>query len=348
MFLGLFAINLLISTLALFILPDKYFNDTKIIVIDKWHEIGWVGSYPFAIMFYKLTALKYLPFPVVAIVQYPILMYILYKIGVSPDFYKINVKNVLVYIGFFLLALYASMPSKEFITFIYIALVPYIFIRTDKSLRYKVTATMLLIAFFGSFFRHYYLLIPIIAIGMYMATFIKLKNKSFSVVFYGLLIAIFLSFSHGIVNGEYLSKSTREDYTDEQKVALKINSVIESPISQDTWYGESFGIVYGFLAVNLPIIEGMKHLMAPQIVAFIIWQLCMFYILFVRFSKVLKDKKKYELELWIFLILIAYFIVQGIFEPDLGTSIRHKIGFFPLIYYLLYYEKFNKRLQTNS
>ena len=36
-------------------------------------------------------------------------------------------------------------------------------------------------------------------------------------------------------------------------------------------------------------------------------------------------------------------MVQGVFEPDLGTSIRHKIGFLPLIYFALYYDRFIER-----
>jgi hypothetical protein len=51
-----------------------------------------------------------------------------------------------------------------------------------------------------------------------------------------------------------------------------------------------------------------------------------------------KNRKQYQFELWTLLILFAFFIVQGIFEPDLGTSIRHKIGLFSLIYFALYYE----------
>jgi hypothetical protein len=29
-------------------------------------------------------------------------------------------------------------------------------------------------------------------------------------------------------------------------------------------------------------------------------------------------------------VLFSYFIVQGVFEPDLGTAIRHKIGVFSI------------------
>lgn len=343
-FIGLFFCNLIVAFLTPYILPERYFNDTVIIVFDKGHEIGWLGSYPFAIMFYKLTGLRHLPFFLIALIQFPIVTYILYKIGVPSNFHKLNVKNILVYIALLLSGIYMSMPTKEFITFLMFCTIPFIFQSNRKPL-FKIIFSLFLIACF-SFFRPYYLLMPIFAAGMYLVSFVKFDNKTFSTIFYGLLIAIFLSLSHGIIRGEYISKQTRENYvTNANKNS--INTAIVSPISQDTWYGEAFGIVYGFMAVNVPVVEALKHILSPQVLAFVIWQLLIFYILFVRFSRCLKNRKQYQFELWTLLILFAYFIVQGIFEPDLGTSIRHKIGLFPLIYFALYYEYFRKDIRQS-
>ena len=344
-FIGLFFGVLIIALLTPFILPARYFNDTVIIVFDKHHEIGWFGSYPFAIMFYKLTGLRNLPFFVIALIQFPIVSYILYKIGVPSHFHKLNVKNGLVYVAFLLTGIYMSMPTKEFITFLMFCNIPFIF-QSKKKPRFKIILSLILIACF-SFFRPYYILLPIFAIAMYVVSYIKFQNKTFSTIFYGLLIAIFLSFSHGVIRGEYISKLTRENYVINNSNKNNINTAIVSPISQDTWYGEAFGIVYGFMAVNVPIAEAVKHVLSPQVLAFVIWQLLIFYILFVRFSRCLKNRKRYQFELWTLLILFAYFIVQGIFEPDLGTSIRHKIGLFPLIYFALYYENFRKDIQQS-
>jgi hypothetical protein len=102
-FFSLFSVFLILSTLTIFILPDRYFNDTKIIVIDKYKEIGWIGSYPFAIMFYNITKLKYLPFFVIALIQFPLTSYILYKIGVTNKFHKFNTKTLVMIVAFFLL-----------------------------------------------------------------------------------------------------------------------------------------------------------------------------------------------------------------------------------------------------
>ncbi len=338
-FFSLFTIFLVVSTLTIYILPERYFNDTIIIVYDKYKEIGWIGSYPFAIMFYHITKLKYLPFFIIALIQFPITSYILYKIGVPTNFHKINVKNILIYVAFLLLGIYMSMPTKEFITFLLFSSIPFIF-KSSFSNRKKIIYSLLLITSFA-FFRAYYLLIPIFAIGMYLVTFIRFKKKAIATVFYGLIIAIFLSFSHGIIKGEFLSKLTRQDYAEIN--ANSVNTIILSPIPQDTWYGEAFGIFYGYTSVNIPIGQALSHLFSPQVLAFAVWELLIYYILIVRFSRCLKNKKDNYLEFWILLILFSYFIVQGIFEPDLGTSIRHKIGFLPIIYFAIYYEHFKRK-----
>jgi hypothetical protein len=342
-FLGLFFINLIIALLTPYILPKRYFFDTITIISDKYNEIGWVGSYPFAIMFYKISGLRHLPFYLITLIQFPIVTYILYKIGVPSNFHKINVKNVVVYIGLLLSGIYISMPTKEFITFLMFGTIPFIF-QSDAKSSFKIIFSLILIFLF-SFFRAYYILIPILAIGMYSTSFIKVRNKTIITIFYGLLIIIFLSLSYGIIKGEYISKHTREDYLIANKNNNAVSKVIRSPISQDSWYGESFGIVYGFVAVNIPVFEGMKHFLSPQVLAFVVWQLLLFYILFVRLSRSLKHKKQNEFELWTLLFIFSLFIVQGVFEPDLGTSIRHKIGVFPLLYFALYYENFRKDIQ---
>jgi hypothetical protein len=339
-FIGLFLINLIIALLTPYILPERYFFDTITIIFDRGNEIGWIGSYPFTIMFYKLTGLRQLPFSIIALIQFPLITYLLYKIGIPSNFHKFNAKNILVYIALVLTAIYMSMPTKEFISFFMFGSIPFIF-QSNYQPRFKIIFSLVLISFF-SFFRPYYILIPIFAVGMYIISFIKFETKAFSTIFYGLLIAFFLSLSHGFIKGEYISKQTRENYVLSSVNKNNINTAIVSPLAQDSWYGEALGIGYGFMAVNVPILELIKHILSPQVLAFVVWQLLLFYILFVRFSRCLKNRKQYQFELWTLLILFAFFIVQGIFEPDLGTSIRHKIGLFPLIYFVLYYEDFRK------
>jgi hypothetical protein len=343
-FLIIAAGALVVAIFSSFILPAKFFYDAAIIVYDNYNEIGYFGSYPLTILFYKITGLRYLPFPIIALLQFPILLYILYKIGVPDNFQKINIKNILVYLGFLMIAIYISMPSKEFITYLYVA--PIVFMCLNKRFSFVKTImiSLLMLIVFGAFYRPYFALIPLIAGGMYLISFINFKNKTITTLFYGLLIAFFLSLSYGIIKGKYFSEMSREIVNKDRIGTADANSIIVSPVKPDTWYGEAVAVFYGFFTVNVPV-NGLKHILSPQIIIFIVWQLLLFYILLVRFSKCLKERKKYQYELFILLIIFSFFILQGVFEPDLGSAIRHKIGIFPLIYFALYYEYFRKELQ---
>ncbi|MBF4472807.1 hypothetical protein [Flavobacterium sp. HJJ] len=343
-FLLLVAVNLSVAVFSFYILPKKFFYDATIIALDRGHEIGFIGSYPLTILFYKITGLRYLSYPIIGLIQFPILMFVLYKIGIPNGFEKLNIKNGIVYLGMFMTAIFMSMPSKEFITYLFISLIIFLFLSEKNSFRKVLFTVFFLLALFGIFYRPYFFLIPIIAVAMYGAILIHFKNKTFAAVFYGLLAAIFLSLIYGIVEGNYFSQVSREVVNIGRIGSADANSIIIPLLKPDTWYGETIGIFYGFFTVNVPV-NGLKHIFSPQILIFVIWQLFLFYILLVRFSRCIKSRKDHKEELWALIILFAFFIVQGIFEPDLGSAVRHKIGLFPLIYYALYYDHFRKKLQ---
>ena len=180
--------------------------------------------------------------------------------------------------------------------------------------------------------------------GMYWVTCIKISNRTFATLFYGIALIIFLSLSYGFVQGQFFSEQSRELINNARMGSVDANSSIVSAVKADTWYGEIIGILYGFFTVNVPL-NGLKHIFSPQIVLFVIWQLFLFSILLVRLARCIKAKKEYVYELWILLFVFSFFILQGVFEPDLGSAIRHKMGVFPLIYYALYYDHFRKALQ---
>lgn len=129
-FLLLVIVFLLVAIFSFYILPKKFFYDATIIALDKGNEIGFIGSYPLTILFYKITGLRYLPYSIIALIQFPILMFVLYKIGIPYDFEKLNIKNGIVYLGMFMTAIFMSMPSKEFITYLFISTIVF-FISKD-------------------------------------------------------------------------------------------------------------------------------------------------------------------------------------------------------------------------
>ncbi|XCF06521.1 hypothetical protein ABI125_01375 [Tamlana crocina] len=345
-FLLISLLGLLIAYSGYYFLPTRFFNDTNLLINDPWNEIGFKGSYPLTILFYNITGLKHLSFPLVGALQFIVLILLVRKIGISKRFHVLSVKNVLVYFFILVTAIYLAMPTKEFITFCFTGLLVLFFKCRKLSYRKTIVVSIITLLLFAYFFREYYFLVVLTALFLFFINKIKFKSQRMGNLVFGLLFVIFLSLSHGVIKGVFISQNTRESHNEwRAKIGdTDSNSAIISPIKTDTWYGESFGILYGFFTVNLPLNSIFRHILSPQIVVFGIWQLILFVIIYKRYGNCLNNGKKENYELWLFYFLISYFIVQGVFEPDLGSAIRHKAGIFPLIYYLMYYEEFRKEI----
>ena len=126
--------SVVISLVLPFVLPERFFLDAILIVKDPWGEKGWLGSYPISMMFYHLTKLGKLPFSIVALIQLPILYFILRIIGIPERFQIFTIKNILIYLSFVMMAVFIGQPSKEFFTFIFIGVIVLIFQRKEISL----------------------------------------------------------------------------------------------------------------------------------------------------------------------------------------------------------------------
>ena len=332
-------ITTIIGSLSLVILPERFLFDAFTIVNQADSEKGWLGSYPLTMMLYDLSYLNRAPFFVVAFIQTPILFYLIFKLKIPENFEKLYLRNILIWLSLIMIAFFIAFPSKEFFNFIFAYLLCLILI-APYNLFKKVTISVLMLVLFGLVFRPYYILIPIIAGTIYLVNFIKLKARLVTAIFFGLLITVFISLTHGLVKGEFISESSRESLNETriEQENQNADTMIVSPIATDTFYGEGIGIFYGFFTVNLPV-NALRFIHKPQVIAFVIWQLSLVLLLLFYYRNILAKPLSYRHEQWVFNILLAYFIVQGVFEPDLGSAVRHKIGILPLIWIAIYYDK---------
>jgi len=135
-----------------------------------------------------------------------------------------------------------------------------------------------------------------------------------------------------------MSEVYREQINDFRRGEDYAQSIISSPFRPVSFVTEVFSILYGIVSVNLPVIN-VKLLLKPQVGAFVLWQLALVWFLIKACLTPFRQVNKYKKEVLILLLCISFFFIQGIFEPDLGSAIRHKIGFFPIIYYIIVYGK---------
>ncbi len=329
--------TIILGVCSSFFLPEKYYFDANLIRFDPWNEKGLIGSYSFAMWFYDILRLNRLEYYFVAIVQLPIIFYLLSRLGIPNIFGKLVLRNIIVWTTMLIFAVYLSIPSKEFINFVYILIISLVLISPYKLVTKLIIVNVMFI-FLGLWYRPYFSLIPILGIGLYLGKFIKIRNKVVFNIISGLLIACFISLSYGLIKGEFMSQSSREKLNKRRVGREDSQTIIVSPIETDTFIGESVGVFYGFFSVNFPV-NGLKFFYKPQVMAFILWQMLMFVYLIYYYHKCLRKKKEYLHEEWFFHFTFAYLIVQGVFEPDLGSAVKHKLGVFPLIYLALYYDQ---------
>lgn len=337
-FIGIALFVTLLGMLSGLYLPDRFFSDAYTIALDRYNEKGWLGSYPFSMSFYDVTGLGKLPFSVVGLIQIPILFYLISRLGIPETFTRLTFRNLMIWTTLALIAFFISYPSKEFINVVYLMAIAYV-LTLPISLIRKMLFTTLLFAFFSWFFRSYYLLVPAIALCLYVINLVSIRNKAVSNIVVGLVFVIFLSLAHGLIKGEFFTTSSRENLNYERlaKGDQDADTMILSPVGSDNIFEESVSILYGFFTVNLPI-NALKFWYKPQVIIFIFFQIALFLLLFRIYGKVLKSKR-HSHELWVLNLLFAYFMLQGVFEPDLGSAIRHKIGVIPLIWLAIYYDK---------
>lgn len=334
--------TILLGVVSSFVLPERFFYDANTIAQDPYNEAGFNGSYPLTILFYHITGLYKLPFPGIGIIQLSTIYFIVSKLGIPKNFHLLTLRNVVIYLTMVFVAIYLGMPSKEFLTFIALSPVAFLLVKKTYSRNKTVLICLMVFFLFGLFYRPYMVLIVPLSIVMFLISKIKLRNKAFVTISLALLVTIILSLSYGFIKGEFFSQSTREELNLFRKNSPDANSMITSPVLTDTWYGESISIVYGFFSVNIPI-NGLKFILSPQILLFVAWQTLLFILLYINLINCLQKKDRYAYELWGLFFVFSYFVIQGIFEPDLGSAMKHKTGVFLLIYLALYYDFFRER-----
>jgi len=240
-----------------------------------------------------------------------------------------------------MIAIFIAMPSKEFITFLYISQIIFVLRSKQIGLDLALVYIFIILILFGLLFRSYFALIPFISILLYYFSKIRYSNRTLGIIMISILIIVVFSIIHYLLKGDFFSDLARNLVNETRIGSEDANSMIIPPFDNTNTFAELANTFYSFLSVNFPIVE-YKHLFSPRILMFIIWQIIFTTIFIVRFSWAIKSNDRRVI--WVFFFLISYFAIQGVFEPDLGSAIRHKIGILPLIYFAFYYDSFSRKI----
>lgn len=335
----LILLGFVITIMGPLVLPPRFYYDSTTILTNPYNLQGIIGSFEFTMWFYRVTFLEKLPYFAIGIIQYGVACFLIHKIHPPQNYHKLTIKNIIIICLYIVLAIFMASPTKEFISFLYFSILVFIVLKKHKRKFLKATLWILL---FGYFFRDYFIIVLLTSFSLYFLMQIKITNRRLLFFVYGISILLVTSIAFGLLKGKYITNYTREFVNSSR--STDNNSAIQSPLKTDTWYGESVGIVYGFVSVNYPFNAYLK--LSPPILIFATFQLLLMFFLIRKLKiYVISDSDKFYK--WFFYFCFSYFFVQGLFEPDLGSAIRHKIGVFPLIYFMLNYEFFKEKRGAN-
>ena len=344
LFIFIAIITITTGAFAHLFLPEKYYYDAVLIATDPYNQKGLINSYPVAMLFYDTLFLNKLPYSIISILQLTIIFWFFYKLSVPKNFTKLYLSNILIWSALIALSIYISMPSKEFINILFIFFIAFIFKSTRFKPKIKVYIILVLFGLFGLWYRIYFIMLPVLAVVSFLIFKLKIRKKITTSIIASILAAIFISSIYENVSGKYMSEGTREALNEKRMGRQDSQTLILSPINTNNLLGEATGIIYGYITVNLPFESLIKFYKKPQVILFSTWQIFLFYVLIIQFNKARNASTSvYDERLWLFHIIFSYLVIQGVFEPDLGSSIRHKFGILPIIYQAVFYTRLNDK-----
>lgn len=178
--------------------------------------------------------------------------------------------------------------------------------------------SILLMLLYGFFVREYWLLIALLFVFNHII--LKKNNKILKVILLNFLMITILSFLHILMFGELLT-SYRYEVNEYRMYAGEVNTILLNPYNAVNVISDLGNFIYGFTNLILPI-DGIS---STNELAYYVWILLLTFISIKKLRKANFNDTIVPLSL-----LISFICVQSIFEPDMGSVLKHQIGLFPL------------------
>ncbi|WP_226581116.1 hypothetical protein [Halobacillus litoralis] len=249
---------------------------------------------------------------------------------------KINLVTLIpLSVLFILFASFYAVPTKEIIPFYISMICVYLLIgRKHKTFLFII---ILMFTIYGFVIGRYYF---VLFMGIFTLHLLAKGNRKVIIIGYCSLLTIAL-FLFDTPAFQLLYKAR----------ATSIISITDSWIH--LWFNDSsfIGFISNRITIFIRLLFPFNLLTSFKYLPFVIFQLIVTLLMF----KGLKLRKT-NFEVYICALVVwAFTIAQGIFEPDYGSYFRHKLTCFPFIYLLIYsYSKkdinisySNKKIFTN-
>lgn len=329
----LIPISILAKIIEHLLLPDKYFYDSYRMLsmsLGTDNVKAWGGSYEVvADLFRNINIFNF-----TTLLQWSILIGIIFDILLVVAFAKIKGLNLLqsvfalMCVG--LCNIYVFNLGKDIIQFAFFVLC-FIIISINRIPSWlKITGCAAIFYWESTFFRNYYIIMAVFAIGIFIIIKIvrqkniKINYKKiiFIVAVLFALMYVFLSVAKVAMPEEYLDIMHCKDDT----TILGATSVIEDRIE----YGEDVNLYMLNYIINCFRLMFPFELLNAGVfyLPFFVFQALLIFYMYKNIKNIHGINENNVVALSAFL---AFFMGSVLFEPDFGSFARHEAAAFPLI-----------------
>ena len=220
-----------------------------------------------------------------------------------------NLRNILSIICItFFFSIYFSVLSKDLICFLFL-FIPFCRINKTDFLKYFVFFSFV----YGLFIRSYWILFVIF---FFFLNYVCKKVK-WKILGTGFLY-ISISFLYVKIKGDYISKLRADTHS-----VLNANTNIDNIFIPNNLFHDLLNNLYVFLNLIFPANGiGSKNEIFYYIFIYF------FIILLFKYYNLFNDRKYFN-------ILFSFLIIQSLFEPDMGSALRHQSVFYFYIFLFL-------------
>jgi hypothetical protein len=264
-----------------------------------------------------------------------------YRFSSSPE-------RLFVLISIGLIFLYVANLSKEFFQFYFFIMVAVVTLQKQLSpaLRYMIILIMML--WWGWFFRSYFMLIGciFIVLGIAFSKWIVRYGKITSLIAAIAGIAIFLLLLKTFFAGQYATIGSIRELENVQEYYANTDSIFPNLIS----YDGTILAVMGNMGLNLvrilfpfEIFDQIKLNYLP----FIVYQLALVFVLVKSSVETFREHGDSVRKMAV-LLMWSYLATSALFEFDYGSLLRHESAILPVLFVAVFENVGNVKRDAND
>lgn len=345
---------ILAKIIYMYFLPSKYFFDSwrmiDMLVNGEKSTIAWSG-YQQAVDFHKAINIFHFNTINQFSTFYGLIMTIVIIFIVSKAKEMDFMDSLFTLMATGVLNIYVFCINKEMIQILYFILIYIIITSPIKNTMLKLIGCVAVYYWESTSFRSYYIIMAAMSVLLYFVfTWLKRRNKVTKLMIVTTviicLVGVFAFFyaSSFVAHDDYIDAlNVRDDTTNTIKNQGGASTAIYNitPV-QGNLAAFMFNYIINAFRMMIPIELLLK---SPGYAPFFIYQIFILIYLFKALANIKTMDKKMVVALSCF---VAYFFGSVVFEPDLGSWVRHEATTFPVFQLLVYQNRTQNNVMTKG